>query len=391
MSSRIAAPSSVNGDRTPRGRRGRERRVQPEERRHRREEIGHRRWRARHAGAVFVGRASNDATANAAAGKRSAPCVGPVVAPVVGVDARRAPEFAHTRHERRPEAAATTEVTQQRGERRVQDGHLRPGPVEVVLVRVPPVEHDLDELHAALDEPACHETPATEVRIAVSTSRRLGLAGHVEGVELWRVHQTNGLRVDLATPVDLGVAGRLLESIFHRPERREPPLEARPVDPRGQRHVRGRGPRLLQDERSVRNAEKPGAEARPADADERRKRRLRVAEAGAGPRAEGRMQDGGVRGVAGVDVVLRAAVVALLARHAANERDLVGALGESRQVFAQGHAGRTGLDRLERPARRATRFGVERVDVARAAVEPQEDAGRGLRGGSAANAVPVAR
>ena len=66
-----------------------------------------------------------------------------------------------------PRQLARAEVVEQRREGRVERAHELLRPLEVVLVRVPAVEHHLDELHAALDEAPRHEAPATEVGVAV--------------------------------------------------------------------------------------------------------------------------------------------------------------------------------------------------------------------------------
>ena len=84
------------------------------------------------------------------------------------------------------------------------------------------------------------------------------------------------------------------------------------------------------------------------------------------------MRDGGVRRVAGVQQVLRALVIALLAGHAAHDGELVRHARELRHVLADHHAGHARLDRLERAGDLAG-LRIPGVDVARSAVHPEED------------------
>src|SRR5262245_59153717 len=68
--------------------------------------------------------------------------------------------------------------------------------------------------------------------------------------------------------------------------------------------------------------------------------------------------------------------------HRPDDGELVRDLRGARKVFANLDAGRLGLDRLERPANVGLHIGleIERLQMARAAVEPQQNARLRLRG-----------
>src|SRR5215831_18564019 len=86
------------------------------------------------------------------------------------------------------------------------------------------------------------------------------------------------------------------------------------------------------------------------------------------------MQDGRCRRVAAVNEVPRAVVVALATRHASDEGEAVGPFGEQRKVLGDLHSLDARSDGLERPRLARSGLRIERVDVARTAVEPQPDA-----------------
>ena len=186
---------------------------------------------------------------------------------------------------------------EERGQRRIERAHELLGAAEVVLVRVPAVEHDLDEAHAGLDEAARHEAAAAEVGVAVGARDGVGLVGEVERLEPRRVHHADGARVDGAARLDLGVAGARGEVVLERVERLLALEEAHHVHAGRVVGVLQRLLQVLHDERVVLHAEKAGRDARPADADERRQigGADRRARARPSRRATGRRRSGWAR------------------------------------------------------------------------------------------------
>ena len=67
-------------------------------------------------------------------------------------------------------------------------------------------------------------------------------------------------------------------------------------------------------------------------------------------------------------------VIGFLCRKAANDRQLFHLLGNGRQVLADLNAGHGCFDRLERAAIGMARLEVERVELARPALHPEQDA-----------------
>ena len=212
--------------------------------------------------------------------------------------------------------------------------------------------------------------------------RGRALAGQIERVDLRRVHQAHRLRVDLPPPLDLRVARGLREA--RPPSRRAPRAAARSARgprPCGSATSGGRRARLLQHEGPVLHAEEPGPEARPADAHERRQ--LGSADR-RGARTSSRRATGARRWGWARSPCARSTARArgcppccsCCARRRACRRGRPAAAG----ARSASCPGRASLDGLERAARGAARLGVERVDVARPAVEPEEDARLRLRG-----------
>src|SRR5262249_44413637 len=143
-------------------------RVEPERGVERREEVARRDRVLGVLAALGVGLADDGAAADPGAGEEDAEAVRPVVAAVADVHARRASELARGADERRAQEVPRAQVGDQRRERRIED---RPEALvrrEVVGVRVPAVEDDLDAARAALDEPARREAAAAERRLAVA-------------------------------------------------------------------------------------------------------------------------------------------------------------------------------------------------------------------------------
>ena len=93
------------------------------------------------------------------------------------------------------------------------------------------------------------------------------------------------------------------------------------------------------------------------------------------------MIDAALGRVAGVHEVARPIVVPLLAGQRANQRELLHARAQAREVLAQLDAVDAGGDGLELAPRGAARLGIEGVDVAGPARHVEQDARpRGGRG-----------
>ena len=78
--------------------------------------------------------------------------------------------------------------------------------------------------------------------------------------------------------------------------------------------------------------------------------------------------------VARMHVIDAVGMIGRLRLHAADDRELVGDLGHERQILADLHAGDVRLNWAKRAPGRPTRLEVECVDLASAAIHPQEDA-----------------
>ena len=132
-------------------------------------------------------------------------------------------------------------------------------------------------------------------------------------------------------------------------------------------------------------AEVSGARRVAADADEGRQVAERLALVNHDG-TQSRVHHVGGLVESGLQLVLRAAVVAVGALDGANERGLVHLLGKLREDFGDLHPGHAGLDGLELTLHLAARLGIPGVEVAHAAAVPEEDhvfsasaAFRGLR------------
>src|SRR5262249_48862351 len=111
-----------------------------------------------------------------------------------------------------------------------------------------------------------------------------------------------------------------------------------------------------------------------ADADESGKLEVGPSQLLARPAADRRVLDRRSRRVAAVNEVASAVVVALAARHAADEREAIGALGGQGQVVGDLHSLDARADGLEGPSLARAWFRIERIDVARTAIEPEPHA-----------------
>src|SRR5439155_167724 len=111
---------------------------------------------------------------------------------------RRPLELAAADDERRVEEVLVGEVFDQGAHGRVELARELGDVLEVLLVRVPAAESDLDEGNARLDEPARHEDALAEAAHAVRLALLLGLLRHVEDLRERRNEEALRLLVDLA-------------------------------------------------------------------------------------------------------------------------------------------------------------------------------------------------
>jgi hypothetical protein len=186
------------------------------------------------------------------------------------------------------------------------------------------------------------------------------------------VHEPIGLRDERTPAVDLRVAGPLREGLIHLREETLARLETFFVDVRRVGDVLRHRPGLLHDERPMLNSEEAAADARTTEAHEGREAGRGLSHALRHPTAERRVLHGRRRDVTGAQEILRALVVAFLARHAAHDRELVRLRCELRQVLADHDPGHVRLDRLVRTGDLA-RLRIPRVDVARPTIHPEKD------------------
>ena len=137
-------------------------------------------------GAEFIGRAVDGAALDAAAGQHDGERLGVVVAAgvvvAVFVFGGLAAELAAPNDEGAVEEAALFEVGEERGERAVDLTGLGGEFLVEVLVMVPAVVPDLDDAHAALDEPAGDKELFALLAGAVGGAGGFGFFGDVERV-----------------------------------------------------------------------------------------------------------------------------------------------------------------------------------------------------------------
>src|SRR5260370_20794389 len=129
-----------------------------------------------------------------------------MITAVVDVDVRRPAEPAGPDDDRRVEQAPLFEIAKQRSRAGIEHGHEPLRSLEIVLVRVPAVERDLDEWNADLYEPARHEAPAPEVVIAVRGAHLFRLVLHVERGKLRLLHHLDGAVIHRPSTFHLWIA-----------------------------------------------------------------------------------------------------------------------------------------------------------------------------------------
>src|SRR5262245_2975610 len=107
-----------------------------------------------------------------------------MVAAAVGIDARRAAEFAGANDKRVIEQATALEVLEQSREGLIELAAQIARAVEVVQMRVPVAERDFDECDARFNQTAGEETALSEGSAAVGVLQVLGLFAEVKAGHL---------------------------------------------------------------------------------------------------------------------------------------------------------------------------------------------------------------
>ena len=244
-------------------------------------------------------------------------------------------------------------------------------------MRVPVGERDLDQPHALLDQPPRHEARLAEGRRAVEGARRLALLGDVEGAHFLRVDESEraAIRLALVGDLGLGVSGR--EAPVLRLEQSLAVLEPEVVHARGQLEVLERVLDLLDQERREVGREVTRARGRlGSDRDAPRQPALGDSQLMRDEAAHVRVRDGRVDSITGVHEIASRVVIGVLGVERPHERERA-RLRQPREVLAQASRLDPRLDRLERAARLGPGLGVERVELARTALQEQEDHGVG--------------
>ena len=326
--------------------------------------------------ALGIGLADRQAAADAAAGQGQAEAVRPVVAAAQRVDLRRPAELAAAQDDRPLEQLPPRQVAQQRGERRVEHLGARLVDLVVVDVRVPAAERDLDAAHADLDEPARGQAAAAEGRVAVLGERRA--AGSCE--------TSNALSCSevIITRARASVSRCSVAST--RPRR--PRAKARSTTSRSWTRASSRG--VGHAARSRRAACPCGSPIwKASNSPPRKPPRLghllgqdRDVPGDVGPahrqlvaadRADRGMLDRRVGPVAGLHQVRAALVVALLAHHRPDQRDRPHLLGQVLEALGELDALDGGRDGLRAAGDPGVGVRVEGLELARAAVQPEQD------------------
>jgi len=263
--------------------------------------------------------------------------------------------------------------------------------VDAVIMHVPAgtvdevqVVRDFDEADAALDETSGKQAALAEfAAVGSADDRRLLL--EVEVTHERRTRQTEGLLLRRRVFLD----GRTARGAFTEGfEQREAGVLAVGRDfARGRETVRA-GLGVDEVDVAVLDAEEARAAAHVRVADEHVGRDGRVGGAATvrDDRADGRVDGVAADHAAGVHEVRgERMLVDDLVVHRADRGDVLHQLGRARQVFAEAHAGDGGLDgRVERTRLLlrglvvAKDLRVERIGLAHAAAEPDEDTVLGL-------------
>ena len=296
-----------------------------------------------------------------------------MVAAVERIDRRRATELPHHEHDRRFEEVAVFQIADERGQRRIEELRLGGVAGEVAGMGVEAGKRDLDASHPRLDEPPGDEAAPPEITVAVEPLHRFRLAVEIEGGELLRGHEREGFaeRVLVERPPH-----RLAPTGLKRPrqavERAEPARltvnrdmrdEILPLLPRREHPV---GIELVAEIAAARG------ELRPPQRDEAGQLQASRRKFVRSDRPDGRMDGGRVGTVAGLDRVLTAFVVPLLRHQRPDEGKAIENLREPGIVGGDPHAGDDRGNVLGRPSGGSTGMGIEGLQLARSAGEPDD-------------------
>src|SRR5262249_33947131 len=299
-------------------------------------------------GRFGVGAADDLAAADAAAEHDARPGPRIVVAAGLGaalIDPRRTAELAHPDHQRRIQEAAFTQVGDELAHRRIDlTGKLRHAS-EVVLVRVPAAEADLDEGDAGFDEAAGQEAAVGEAARAVARARLLRLVGEIEGAGALVLHKGDRPLIGRAVR-DADMRGvRAVEALLQLVEQVDAVLELAAGDAGTQ--VLDAAGRIIDDERLIARAEEAGAVAAVADGDEVRQGQFGIADLLGGDGTDRRVDESALAfAIAGVQVVLGAGVSAFRRAHRADDRPMVHDASEPGEVLADADAADIRVDLL---------------------------------------------
>ena len=273
------------------------------------------------------------------------------------------------------EHAPLLQVGDQGGEPRVDLVGQLADLLVVLLVGVPAVGADLDEGDAGLDQPAGQQAALAERGPAVGVAERLGLLIEVERLHVGREDHLGGL----------AVKRRWSRTRSAPPVRSKPAPSSRSSRPSRRRNrsaatlgwvFSGGLLRVLDHERLERRAQE-------ARADRRRRRCSRCAAGRTGSRparstmraADVRVLDRRRRHIAGVKLVGRPLMVALLVGHRPHQGDVFHDLGRLVPALGDRDARDGRRDRLGLAAVLGAGLGVEGLELAGAAGHPEQDAG----------------
>ena len=131
--------------------------------------------------------------------------------------------------------------------------------------------------------------------------------------------------------------------------------------------------RIDDDKRSVLHSQEARPDTLALDADKLRQIEIGLPQFAGYDRAETRMHDAARRGIAGVQEIGSPAVVALLAGHGANERQLLADAGDLLPMLGNGDAGHRRRDSACRTLCLRSRLGVERLELTGTASHPKQD------------------
>ena len=309
--------------------------------------------------------------ANAAAGHDDRPGPDEVVTARAVIDVRRAAHLAHPDDQRVGEEIALLQILKQARPGGIEHVHVRLVNDEVVGMAVVIFLPNLDERHAGLDELARHETAAPEIGVAIAFLSARPFALNIEYLpgahEPKRALLGQPMRFIRLRPM---IPGSLL---FHEVQQIAAAILSRRRQ-RRHREVR-KLPIAANGERLIARPEVAGAGiARRAHAHEARQIRFRIAQILGDHRANLRVRHPLILLVASVHVIDAIGMIRRLRAHAANDRELVHLPRHPRQIFAHLNAVDIRLNRPERSASGPTRLHIEGIDLARAAIRPQEDA-----------------